>query len=230
LNTKQKNAVSTAVMMGITSLIAWMIASLFSEYLMQSRIYFAIFPALAFLAGVGFHSLGRINVPNVRVRRVVAIFVLILFWFAVVEVAISTLSQGSLQVLLNIQEENKYLEDNLGWYAPAIKSIHDLPISARIVMLWEPRSFECAPRCDPDEILDRWLFELDKNGSPKAILSQWREAGYTHLIYNQFGANFVRQNDLRYSSADWDALDGLLSLLPEPVDFGSSYYLYRLEP
>jgi hypothetical protein len=230
LNIKQKNAISTAVTMGIASLIVWTIASQFSEYLLQSRIYFAIFPAFAFLAGVGFHALGRINVPYFRVQRVVAVFVLILFWFAVVEVAITTLSQGSLQVLLNIQEEDKYLENNLGWYAPASTLIHDLPTFARVVMLWEPRSYECVPRCDPDEILDRWLFELEENGSPEAILSQWQEAGYTHLLYNQFGADFVRQNDPRYNRADWDALDYLLSILPAPVDIGGSYYLYELEP
>jgi hypothetical protein len=227
---RQKFTISTALLMGVTCLLVWIIAAQFSEYLIQSRLYFAMFPVFAVLAGVGFQALGQIKVPNIRLQMVVGIFVLVLFWFSVVDVVVTTLSRGALQVLFDINTSQDYLENNLGWYAPAVESVSDLPSSARVVMLWEPRSYDCVPKCDPDEILDRWLFELEKNGTADIILGQWREAGYTHLLFNRFGADFVKQNDQRYRPDDWEALENLISMLPSPVDFGGSYYLYSIEP
>jgi hypothetical protein len=94
-------------------------------------------------------------------------------------------------------------------------------------------------------VLDRWLRELRTGQTPAAILQAWRQAGYTHLLYNRFGADFVKDQDPRYLPADWQALDNLLAQLPQPADFGSvdfsgadfgnadfgaAYQLYSLEP
>lgn len=97
-------------------------------------------------------------------------------------------------------------------------------------MLWEPRSYYCLPRCVPDEILDQWRHARQTIGEPQEILNSWRAKGYTHLLYNRFGADFVRADDKRYRDTDWLALDELLSQLQEPVDFGGAYELYSLEP
>lgn len=230
LNSRQKVSITTSILIGVSSLIVWMIASQFSEYLIQSRIYFAIFPAFAVLAGAGFNSLGTIHLSGIRIQKVVGIFILVLFWFSVVDVIVASFSKGGLQVILDLKNEEEYLEDNLGWYAPSVLSMNDLPENSRVIMLWEPRGYYCIPKCDPDEILDRWLFELHQNGTPDATLDHWRQAGYTHLLYNRFGADFVQQNDSRYIQDDWGALDHLLNILPEPVSFGDNYFLYRLRP
>jgi len=51
---KQKNALILSGLVVITGLSVWIIASRFSEYLIQSRLYYAIFPAAAILAGAGY--------------------------------------------------------------------------------------------------------------------------------------------------------------------------------
>jgi hypothetical protein len=56
----------------------------------------------------------------------------------------------------------------------------------------------------------------------------WRDAGYTHVLFNRMGAKFIRSDDASYQGADWVALDDLLASLGDPVDFGGAYELYSL--
>jgi hypothetical protein len=135
-----------------------------------------------------------------------------------------------LQLLLSLDTPQSYLEKNLGWYAPVALAVQSLPPGSKVLMLWEPRSLYCVPRCSPDEVLDRWLRELRAGLAPVAILQEWRQAGYTHLLYNRFGAGFVKDQDSRYLPADWQALEYLLAQLPPPADFGAAFQLYSLEP
>jgi hypothetical protein len=95
-------------------------------------------------------------------------------------------------------------------------------------MLWEARSYYCAPACHPDEMLDHWLHDRNRAMNSRAILYDWRRQGYTHLLVYKLGMDFIRQDDQRYEAGDWQALDGLLGELPEPVDFGGAYQLYAL--
>jgi hypothetical protein len=67
-------------------------------------------------------------------------------------------------------------------------------------------------------------------GAPANILKSWREQGYTHLLYNRFGADYIRNDDKSYRESDWTALDNLLSQMKDPVEFGGAYELYTLRP
>ena len=96
-------------------------------------------------------------------------------------------------------------------------------------MLWEPRSLYCLPKCWPDEVLDRWLHARHLFRDSEDILNNWREEGYTHVLLNRFGSDFIRQTDDRYTAADWQNLDAMLVRLPELENFGNAYFLYTLE-
>src|SRR4030067_705588 len=101
------------------------------------------------------------------------------------------------------------------WYATAMQAIQKLPEDALVLMLWEPRSLYCLPKCVPDEVIDRWKHDLFTWKEPGAILKNWQASGYTHLLYYRFGADFVRMEDIRYSTSDWETLDTLLVGLPK---------------
>jgi hypothetical protein len=114
---------------------------------------------------------------------------------------------------------------------PVMQAIQELPEASRVLMLWEPRSLYCLPKCDPDELLDRWLDDLRGTQSQlpsRAILESWQTAGYTHLLYFRAGADYIRHHDNRYLASDWIALNDLLSGLSEPVNFGEVYFLYTI--
>lgn len=227
-NSRQKqNAVGTASLVFLIGLLIWMAGSRFSVLLIQSRMYFSIFPAFALLAGAGYSALEEVHLPGVRLARISGALIALVFGFSVLQLGLFTLNQGPLQRLAALNTDDVYLNNNLGWYAPAMKAIKALPPDKRVLMLWEPRSLYCLPQCVPDEILDRWISGRPSQRSPNDILNSWREEGFSYLLYYQLGANFVRDDDSRYTSKDWETLDTLLSRLPAPEKFGD-YYLYPL--
>jgi hypothetical protein len=227
-NSRQnRNIVGTALLVFLIGLLIWITAGRYSVLLIQSRMYFSIFPAFALLAGAGYSALDEIHLPGIRLGRISGVLIVLVFGFSVLKLGLSTLNQSPLQRLAAISTANGYLDKNLGWYAPAMRAITELPPSTRVLMLWEPRSLYCLPQCVPDEVLDRWLREKPGQRSQTEILKGWREEGFSYLLYYQLGADFVRGDDARYKPDDWKTLDELLSELPKPVKFGD-YYLYSL--
>jgi hypothetical protein len=230
--TEQESTVlRIGAIIGLTTILVWIIAARLSGYLIQSRLYTTGFSAFAVLAADGYRSLSQVRWRGVRLERLAGTLVLLVFTLNVFEICRYTLVQGAPLVFLGIHTQDKYLEDNLGWYAPAMQAIRDLPQGSRVVMLWEPRSLYCLPKCAPDEIIDRWKRSMLFSGSPGEILQIWRAEGFTHLLFYRLGAEFVRSEDKRYTESDWEALDSLLnSLSKSGKDFGPAYTLYSLEP
>lgn len=225
-----RTVISTAGLFSLVGILVWMAGSTFSGYLIQSRLYFVIFPALAVLAGSGFASLSELNLGQVRFGRLASALVVLALFLTGLEVGAQTLDQGTLAFVLGSELRQDYLQANLGWYAPAMQTVNDLPENSSVLMLWEARSLECFPKCVPDEIIDRWLHDRYLYGEPERVLDAWRNQGYTHLLYYQQGAGYIRQQDGRYTAEDWASLDNLLAQLPVAIDFDGVYVLYSLEP
>jgi len=209
-------------------LAVWALASRFSGLLIQTRLYFSLFPAFAFLAGAGFNGLRGIKIPGVRIERVMGLLVLLVLGLNLVKVSHAVLRQNAPQYLFSITTREEYLLINLGWYAWVMESIDELPDDSRVLMLWEPRGFYCTPKCTPDEILDRWVREVRSGHDIDVILKGWRDHGFTHLLYHREGADFIQREDTRYQAVDWAHLEKLLTDLPAPLEFGDVYALYPL--
>jgi len=225
-----RSSIKVATLIGVVGIVIWIVAARLSGYLIQTRLYAAIFPALAVLAGAGFKSLSQLHWAGIRLGRVAGALVFVVWLFSVLEVGRYTLGQGAPQEVLGILSPEDYLDKNLGWFARTMQAVNDLPEGSKALMLWEPRSLYCLPKCVPDEVIDRWKHDLSVYQDPSAILENWRSTGYSHLIDYQAGADFVIGEDQRYSPGDWEALDALLSNLPPPVDLGGAYLLYSLQP
>ncbi len=209
-------------------LILWMILGRFSSYLLQTRLYLGIFPAMAVLAGAGFQAFSQLRISNVRLGRITAILVLFIMGLTVFEVSSSALRQGSLAFGAGLTSGQAYRQQNLGLYALAIDEINALPAGSRVVFLWETRSLGCMNSCDPDEILDRWPHDLLAYENIDAIQSAWKNQGYTHVLYYKLGADFLQQEDARYKDVDWESLDQLTNRLIEVTDLSGAYQLYQI--
>jgi hypothetical protein len=224
------------VLIVASGVLTWMILGRFSSYLLQSRLYFAFFPALAFLAGAGYSGLQGLVIPQVRLGRLASFLIALVIGLNTFEVGVYSLRLGAPAAVLGLKPAGQYLADNLGWYIPAMEAVQALPPGDRALLLWEPRSLYCLPRCDPDEVLDRWKrARYDDPGAAisenDAILAAWRAAGYTHLLYYHSGADFIQQeNRMPYIPDDWQALEALLADLRLVQDFGGAYTLYALTP
>lgn len=227
----ERAAIRIAAVVVVTALAIWMGVGRFSSFLLQSRLYFTIFPAYAFLAAAGYSGLSRVVQNRVRLGVIVGILTLVVFGLNAVELGLHTLGQNAFQKNLGLESSEAYLARNLGWFEPAMRFLRSLPEGSRVLMLWEPRSLYCLPVCEPDEVLDRWLRERHDPSGPRdiqTILRGWKDRSYTYILYYKAGAEFLRGEDENYEPADWEAIEELLASLELVENFGDTYVLYRL--
>jgi len=225
-----KSTIQNAFIFVLIGLASWVIASNLAGLLHQTRLYFTMFPAWAILAGAGFDSLSRQTSMGVRFGRVGGMLILLILGFNAFKTYSEFNTKNPISTLLGSQTREAYLRSNLGAYAFTMEKINELPPSSKVIMLWEARDFYCLPRCDGDEVIDRWYHDARILKNPDVIITEWKSKGYTHLLYYRAGANFVRlENTDDDPDYHWEVLDTLLASLPEINTFGESYSLYLLE-
>jgi hypothetical protein len=227
---EKKAVLENAALLALAGVVVWAVGNQFSGYLIQTRMYFALFPAFVVLAAYGYHGVSRIDIKPIRLNFVVNILMVFVLALNVIQVGIDFVQSGSLNEVLGVRTEDQYLADNLGWFQPAMQAIQALPQGSNVLMLYEPRGFYCLPRCDPDEILDQWQHDQALYHSPQAIIQNWQQEGFTHVLYYKAGGDFLRtSDDPHHSATEIDSLESLLSTLPAPTDFGGTYQLYSIE-
>lgn len=225
---RQRGSRQNAAVLALAGLVTWALGNQFSGNLIQTRYYLSIFPAFAVLAAAGEFTLRQIHIPKVRLERITAVLVLLALSLNLLEVSAAVLKQGAPQAALGIKPQEVYLADNLGWFQPAMQAVRDLPAGSRTLLLYEPRSLYCAPRCIPDEIMDRWK-RTRPLSSVDAVIRAWQAEGFTHLLVYQAGIEWlVQANDPHHPPEDLDSLRQFLAALHAPVDFGGVYRLYSL--
>jgi hypothetical protein len=227
----QRLAVQNAFLISIVGLLVWAVGNQYSGRLIQTRYYMAIFPAFAVLAAAGDWGLRQLTIARVRLGRLAAVVILLAAGLNLLESGLKTIQSGAPQAALGLKTQDSYLADNLGWYQPAMQAVNDLPQGSRVLLLYEPRSLYCLPRCTGDEIMDRWkqaraLYEDD----PSRIRAAWIAEGYTHLLVYRQGVEFlVGANDPNHTPDDLRTLNAFLANLSAPEKLGGIYELYDLK-
>jgi hypothetical protein len=225
-----KSTIQYASIFVLIGFASWAVASNLAGLLHQTRLYFAMFPAWAILAGIGFDTLSKQTFLGIRFGRISSVLILLILGFNVFKTYVDFNAKNPVAVLLGSQTRETYLRSNLGAYAYAMEKINQLPPESKILMLWEARDFYCLPRCDGDEVIDRWYHDVHELKKPETILNTWRSEGYTHLLYYRAGAEFVRlDNADNDPDFHWEVLDTLLATLPQVGEVGDSYSLYLLD-
>jgi hypothetical protein len=213
-------------------LIAWAVwgfGSRVSALLIQSRLFFPVFPAWAILAGAGYHAIEKERLATVRLGMIAGMLATMVLTFTAIEVVRDFFKQNPAGVVFGAMSREDYLERNLGSFAPAMQAVRDLPASSRVLFLWEPRSLSCLPRCEPDEIIDRWYHDRKIYGSAESILNAWKTEGFTHMLYFKLGSDNRRAESKRFTTEDWEEMDILLSKLSVVENYNNAYILYSLE-
>jgi hypothetical protein len=137
-------------------------------------------------------------------------------------------ARNPLNLILGFESPESYVTRNLGEYSITMQTLNKLAKGSHVLMLWEPRGYYCKLHCDSDEVIDRWVTDLRKDGTPEAVLKDWKAQGYTHALVFEYGAQFVKDHDTRIYPDEWQALDKLLDLLQEQDSIGV-YTLYKIQ-
>jgi hypothetical protein len=202
-----------------------------SQYAVQARLFFAMFPALAVLGAAGLSALPSFNLPQLRLALVVRGVIAFVIAVNVAEVGLHFASRSPLANLAGAQTADEYRLAHLGGYTLAIQRVNALPAGARVLFLWEPRALECVTieRCWPDTIIDRWWHTRRTAGSALAAVAGWRAEGFTHVLFAEAGLTFIQQNDDGlFTPADWDELRELRQQLRLVESIGPAYTLYEI--
>lgn len=195
--------------------------------LIFTRHYYALFPALAFLAVGGYLALSDLSLGAVRPGRLAAaILALALLLSAVHEV--NRLAEADpLPVLLGKQSEADYLTQRLGWHFPALQATAEVPSAKLTLLLWEPRAFYCAGNCLPDATLRNWWYLRRTYGSAANITAALRQSGIDALLVHEAGAALLREQGTLYQGEDWGEFELLKENYLQPLArFGEAYTLY----
>jgi hypothetical protein len=181
----------------------WLAGISTSALLVQTRLLFPIFPMLVS-------------------------FVLLL---NLLNLGLATVKRRPLENLAGFQSDDDYLTGQLGWHYAVMEAVNDLPDDARVLFLWEPRSFYCRVECWPDALLDRWWHMRQTVGAPDHIAASWRADGFTHLLL--FNSGYEMILDQAYDPISPQDQAALATLLAQHTimqqDFNGAYTLYRLK-
>ena len=219
----------SSLIFSFVGLLLWAGLSRVSGLLIQTRLYTVLFPAFVALAAAGFDAWAKIRWPGVRLSRIALTVVVLVLGLNLIQTSRTVLASQALPTVLGLTNERDHLRHNLGMYALVMESIDELPPESQVLMLWEPRSLSCRPRCTPDEVLDRWAVDYATHGSRKDVLDDWQRQGFTHLLVFDLGLEAFA-DDGRFDTQLWAELDLLLNSLDVATDFEQVYTLYEISP
>jgi hypothetical protein len=225
-----RTALTRLVIFAVPGTLAWLAGVAVTFFLMQTRLLFPLFPVYALVGAIGLAGLREMLSQRVFARFGQAA-VLIALIGGLLTTAAGFARANPLPVIMGFQTDEDYLSDTLGTHYDAIQQVNDLPADARILFLWEPRTFYCERDCVPDSMIDNWWHDRERYGAPEAIARHWRSEGYTHVLIYDAGGRFLIEEEPYdpMTEADWEALESLRGIALEPVWVEpDAYSLYAL--
>jgi len=170
----------------------WTLGVIWSRSLWQSRLLLPGLVGLAPLAGWVWTQLPNFDLPQFSLSRFANIAIGLALTLTVIDVGLLTLKIDPLPYLVGLESRDEYLTRRLGAHYAAMQQINtELPAEAKIVFLWEPRSYYCRRDCRPDSILDEFPHLVYQHGSAQAIAQRWHAQGVSHVLLHRSGLEFM---------------------------------------
>jgi len=177
----------------------WVAGMILSRTLMQSRLFFPAFPALALLAALAFDRLGSLDVPKFSLSGFARLWLGLVLGLTLLAYLIGLITLNPFPYLAGIESREKFLETRLApaGYWRTLESLGQFP-GARILFLWEPRAYyaPASVHVHPDEILDEFARRRHLYRDAAGIAQSLRADGYDYLLLNRWGLQFELGNPL----------------------------------
>ncbi|MGB9299386.1 MAG: phospholipid carrier-dependent glycosyltransferase [Anaerolineae bacterium] len=232
-NARQRDSsiLTYAVVLCGAHYLLWLYGVAQSGLLQQTRLLFPIFPLLAVLASIAVERLSVLDVKGFSLQRFVLMALAITLCLNTLSFLVSFGADTPLPFFLGLETRDQYLERHLGDYYRAISYLNEkLPSSARVLFLWEPRSYYCRGQCMPDAILDSFLHLRYKYGGAEGIAEHLRAQGISYVLFHKAGFEQILAAQFDpIAPEDLEALRTLQEEYWEPLgDISESYVIYRV--
>ncbi len=163
-------------------------------YLTETRLLLPIFPLLCLAAAFGLSRLADWDRPAFRLSWLVRTVAALVLALTLAMETYAFLSARPLAPLLGLEGRDAYLLRRLGAHKAVMDEIDSrLPAGAKLLFLWEPRAYYCAPPALADATLDNLSQLRLAYGRVDAALDALRAAGFSHLLLYRSGMEFLRQ-------------------------------------
>jgi 4-amino-4-deoxy-L-arabinose transferase-like glycosyltransferase len=228
---EERRVIGYALLVCLIQYLFWLYGVAQSALLVQTRLLFPILALLALLAGYTVDKLALLTRPAFSLQWFITAVLLLALGLNAVSGALHFISDSPLPYLAGFESKESYLARHLGLYYTTVAHINEnLPPSAKILFLWEPRSYYCQRDCWPDAILDKFKHLVYKYHDADGIAQQLREQGVTHVLLYKLGMDLIVKAGFDpITSSDlevWaDLSDGYLDLIHNE---GDVYHIYEL--
>ncbi|HID62047.1 MAG TPA: phospholipid carrier-dependent glycosyltransferase [Anaerolineae bacterium] len=230
---EERRVIGYAFLVCLVQYLFWLYGVAQSALLIQTRLLFPIFALLALLAGYTVDKLAILTKRAFSLQWFVTTVLLLALGLNAVSSALHFISDSPLPYLAGFESKESYLTRHLGLYYTTVAHISEnLPPSARILFLWEPRSYYCQRDCRPDALLDRFLHLTYLYPDADAIARAWAEAGVTHVLLYRLGMEVIVQAGFDpVTPRDLAIMQDLQARHLLPVgEWGNAYVLYEVIP
>lgn len=210
----------------------WLVGVAWSQLLRQVRLLYPVLFGLLPLWGYALHRLDALapRPSGLQLQRLTLVLLYVSAGVVLVEHALDLVDQQGLAYLVGRASREDFYEARLPLYQEYLALLEQVPNQARVLALYEPRSYAASREVFPDTLLLLWPHALYRYGAPEEIVRAWQAQGFTHLVVFWYGARLLYQENLEvYTPEQWQALQRLTSTLPLVARSPSqAYALYQL--
>ena len=229
---EERRVIGYALLVCLIQYLFWLYGVAQSALLVQTRLLFPIFALLALLAGYTVDKLTLLTRRAFSLQWFVTAVLLLTLGLNAVSSALHFISDSPLRYLTGFESKENYLTRHLGLYYTTVVHINEnLPPSAKILFLWEPRSYYCQRNCWPDALLDKFKHLTYKYHDAEGIAEYLHREGVTHLLLYQTGLEYILE--ARFDPITPDDVATLTALQGNYLrlihDEGGAYLLYELK-
>jgi hypothetical protein len=229
---EERRVIGYALLVCLIQYLFWLYGVARSALLVQTRLLFPIFPLLALVAGYTVDKLAFLTRRAFSLQWFVTTVLLLALGLNAVSSALHFVSDSPLAYLAGFESRESYLTRHLGLYYTTVVHINEnLPPSAKVLFLWEPRSYYCQRDCQPDAILDKFKHLTYKYHDAEGIAEYLHREGVTHLLLYQTGLEHIL--GARFDPITPDDMAALSTLQEDYLhlihDEGGAYLLYELK-
>lgn len=184
----------------VLSFAAWTFGVINSASLWQTRLLFPALLSFAIPTALGWHALTGLDTSKLRISFLANSLIAIVIALTVFENGLFVIARNPLAVAVGAQSREQYIKLIAPSYADLIQIMDDLPISARVYSLIEPRSYSLPRPTQPDAIFSNFTHDLYLYKSSDSIIQSWKAQGYTHILVYEYGLQLMLEDNPEYQS------------------------------
>jgi len=232
---RQARWLAPLLLAAVVGYVAWILsgAASYGTFVLQGRMLLPIFAPLSLLCAYALDGLRRWDRKSFSLQRFLKMVVGLTLALGLLNQTLLTIGFNPLPSLVGLQNRASYQDryTSQQWHQAISYANEHLTPDDKVLLVWEPRSYGLTIPHEADPLFDNVSQLLARYGSPEAVAGGLRQAGFTHLLVNQYIYPWIVE-DYPLTPAERAAWEDFQAryLVPEALvhDEGDYLLLYRL--